>query len=370
MKQSTTDGQQVHPLKLKRAFETFVNGEPVEPEYIIKSLLTQGTFSILGAKPKVGKSSYSRYEAVCVAKGIPMLGRETTRGEVLLISLEDSQRHVDNHLHALGYDRDHDEEIYIVNELPVTIDASIAAIEETIKQKPNIRLVIVDTLAKLLRVDDMDDFPKVMQHVEKVSKLARKYPHLHIQGTVHCKKAVTDSPFDALLGSTALRAEASTNIVLYEEGLERVIAAEAREGIDIDATLIHAQMVISAGTQLVQDYHFGKGLREHRTDNRQSKEQKTKESLSERIVAYLSNRPHEEATYKLLLEDVEGKKESKIEAVEALITQGRIKVTGVKGSKDPVNAYTLHLDRNWEVNAASQLIHRFSPGAGSDEVIQ
>jgi RecA-family ATPase len=56
---------------------------------VIEGLLTQGGFSILAGKPKLGKSSLSRYEAVCVAKGQPFLGRDTTKGDVLLISLEE-----------------------------------------------------------------------------------------------------------------------------------------------------------------------------------------------------------------------------------------------------------------------------------------
>jgi hypothetical protein len=69
---------------------------------------------------------------------------------------------------------------------------------------PDVRLVIVDTLAKLLRVGDMNDYMKVMNEVEKIHNLARTFPRLHVQGLVHCKKVQTDDPFDSLLGSTAL----------------------------------------------------------------------------------------------------------------------------------------------------------------------
>jgi hypothetical protein len=91
-------------LQLIPPFSSFSKGKPVPIPFVIDGLLPQGGFSVLGAKPKQGKSSLSRFEAVCVSQGKPFLGRDTVQGEVILISLEDQRQHVDNCLHALGYD--------------------------------------------------------------------------------------------------------------------------------------------------------------------------------------------------------------------------------------------------------------------------
>src|SRR6516225_1736690 len=91
-------------LEIRQPFSTFTDGRPTPIPFIIDGLLPKAAFSVLGAKPKHGKSSMARIEAVAVAKGEPFLDRETERGETLLCSLEDSPQHVDNHLHLLGYD--------------------------------------------------------------------------------------------------------------------------------------------------------------------------------------------------------------------------------------------------------------------------
>jgi RecA-family ATPase len=77
-------------------FKTFHNGQPKAIPYVIDGLLTQGGLSALGGKSKYGKSSLTRYEAVCIAKGVPFLGRDTVQGDVILINLEDPLNHVDN----------------------------------------------------------------------------------------------------------------------------------------------------------------------------------------------------------------------------------------------------------------------------------
>jgi len=91
-------------LEIHQPYSTFTDGKPTVIPYVIDGLLPKAAFSVIGAKPKHGKSSFARIEAVAVAKGQTFLDRPTTQGEVLLCSLEDSPQHVDNHLQLLGYD--------------------------------------------------------------------------------------------------------------------------------------------------------------------------------------------------------------------------------------------------------------------------
>jgi RecA-family ATPase len=95
-----TETQQPHKPKFKlqliKPYSTFSDDGPTRIPYCIDGLLPEGGFSVLAAKPKSGKSSTSRCEAVAVSKGMPFLGRDTVRGETLLISMEDPLIHVDN----------------------------------------------------------------------------------------------------------------------------------------------------------------------------------------------------------------------------------------------------------------------------------
>jgi hypothetical protein len=331
-------------LQLIPPFSSFSEGKPVPIPYTIDGLLPQGGFSVLGAKPKQGKSSLSRFEAVCVTKGAPFLGRDTVQGEVILISLEDQRHHVDNCLHALGYDPAADAAIHIVERLSPDIDKTMQALEDTLVKLPDVRLVIVDTLAKLIRISDLNEYMPMLTAVERLRNLARKFPHLHIQGICHCKKVRTDDPFDSLLGSTALRGEPDTSIALFQESGDRVIATETRMGRTIPQTVLHAQLVASAGADVVQSFSLGEGLEQRKAAQKDRTQRKRKQSYEERIVTYLSSRNNESATQMLVLEEVEGKTERLLEAIQNLAAAKVLTITGAKRS--PTDPLTLRLDRD------------------------
>lgn len=331
-------------LQLIPPFSSFSKGKPVPIPFVIDGLLPQGGFSVLGAKPKQGKSSLSRYEAVCVAQYKPFLGRDTVQGEVVLISLEDQRQHVDNCLHALGYDPANDAPIHIVEQLSPDIDKTMQAIEDTLVKLPDVRLVIVDTLAKLIRISDLNEYMPMLTAVERLRNLARKFPHLHIQGVCHCKKVKTDDPFDALLGSTALRGEPDTSIALFQEGGDRLIATETRMGRIIPHTVLNAQLVTSGGADLVQSFSLGEVFEQRKAAKKEKTQRKRKQSYEERIVTYLSSRNNEAATQMLVLEEVEGKTERLLEAIQNLAAEKVVTITGAKHS--PTDPLTLRLNRD------------------------
>jgi hypothetical protein len=281
---------------------------------------------------------------VCVAKGAPFLGRATTKGEVILLNLEDPIAHVDNCLSALGYNPTTDAPIRIVTELGPTLGANIDALGSALAKMPGVRLVLVDTLAKFIRVDDLDDYMPVMTAVEQLHKLARSFSKVHIQALAHCKKVRTDDPFDGLLGSTALRGEPDTNVAVYGEGGQRVIATETRIGRNIPPTLLKAELVESAGADVVKSFSLDAPLLEVQQQKAEKAERKRKLSHEERIVTYLSGIPTESARQEILLEEVEGKRAFKLAAVKTLTQAGVIMVTGQKQS--PANPLTLHLNRD------------------------
>ena len=45
--------------------------------------------SVFAAKPKVGKSTFARNLAMAVARGNPFLGRNTAKGPVVYLALEE-----------------------------------------------------------------------------------------------------------------------------------------------------------------------------------------------------------------------------------------------------------------------------------------
>lgn len=191
-------------LEVHKPFSTFTQGAPTLIPFVIDGLLPRAAFSVLGGKAKHGKSSMSRIEAVCVAKGIPFLDRATEQGEVLLCSLEDPRQHIDNCLTVLEYDPSRDAEIHIVDRLSHDVNQTVDAIAGLLSQHKDIKLVIFDTLAKVIRAKDIKDYSEMLELCEKLHLLARE-SGVHIQALAHCKKV---QPEDPSMASSGLRKSA------------------------------------------------------------------------------------------------------------------------------------------------------------------
>jgi hypothetical protein len=216
-------------LQFVEPFSTFNQGKPKPIPMVVQGLLPQGGFSVLGAAPKNSKSSLSRYLAVCVTKGNDFLGRGTEQGDVILASLEDPRQHTDNCLHVLGYgSSENDGRIHILEKLPPAIGETIDLLGEALTRMPEVRVLVIDTLAKALRVKDLNEYMQTLAAIEQLKNLSRQFAKLNVFSLAHCKKVRTDDPFSMLLGSTALRGEPDTNIVMYREGNQRIIQTEGR----------------------------------------------------------------------------------------------------------------------------------------------
>jgi putative DNA primase/helicase len=92
--------------KISGFYFTNLNDLYSEPEeeiaYVLDKTLPVGGFSICSAKPKVGKSTNARNLAVCVSQGIPFLGRETLKGKVLYLCLEEKKGEVIKHFRRMN----------------------------------------------------------------------------------------------------------------------------------------------------------------------------------------------------------------------------------------------------------------------------
>ena len=77
-----------------------VEGE--EMEWVLEDYLPTGSLALPAAKPKVGKSTLAYALAVKVTQGLPFLGRNTKRGGVLILALEEHSRDVRLRLKGFG----------------------------------------------------------------------------------------------------------------------------------------------------------------------------------------------------------------------------------------------------------------------------
>jgi hypothetical protein len=316
-------------LQLIKPFSTYdSDGKVQQTDFIVSGLLTAGGLSILGAKPKVGKSSLSRYLATCVSKGQPFLGRSTQRGEVLLISLEDPRSHTDNALGVLGYDSQTDAQIHIVERVSPDKQETIVAIRKTLAALSDVRLIIIDHLAPFLNIGDLSEYMPTLRGINLLRDLARDFPKVHILCLAHAKKVRTDDPFDGILGSTALRGTPETNIVLLNERGRRVIVSETRVGRAIPATILNAEMVTSAGSDVAKGFSLGEPFNQWEGEKREKAEKKQSDLYTRRVVDFLAEREGQAATQRDVIDGVVGKTERIMDAIKSLELEGIVTASG------------------------------------------
>ena len=80
--------------------ETLMDKRLPPTKFCVNTLLPQG-LCILGGSPKVGKSWLVLDLCVHVAQGTPLWGLDVTRGEVLYLCLEDSERRIQERLNTI-----------------------------------------------------------------------------------------------------------------------------------------------------------------------------------------------------------------------------------------------------------------------------
>lgn len=151
---TTKDGKvvpakKVPELKFISAKELYSAKLP-EIYYPIEGLIPEGE-TILAAPPKSGKSWMSLDMALCVAKGEKFLDFETHKADVLYCSLEDGDKFSQERLHKYcGSEDEVPENFHLIFEDWVPLDEGFMnQLEQARNAFPDLRLVIIDTLAKI-----------------------------------------------------------------------------------------------------------------------------------------------------------------------------------------------------------------------------
>jgi len=184
------------------------------------------------SKPKDGKSTLVRQLAVAVSQGKPFLGRETVQGLVMYIALEEKPSEISKHFALLGAN---DEDPIVT--LTDFRGSSLAEMRDAIVASKPV-LVIVDTLAKFLRLPKMNDYGPVNDAVRWIHDVARD-TGAHLLAVSHSKKGAAEDSIDNLLGSTAFAAAVDTLIALGRLKGNRTITTIQRYGDKLEETSLH-----------------------------------------------------------------------------------------------------------------------------------
>src|SRR5262249_32803699 len=181
---------------------------PKDPtRWILDGCLPVSGGSVVVAKPKVGKSTTIVDLCISVVRGEPFLGRVTQQCPVAYLFLDGSLPEIADVFVAFGLKES--DPIYV--HAGTAPGNSIDWLLVTIKEK-GVRLVVIDTLQKLLRFRDVNDYAEVTNKMEPLLDAARQ-GNCHIMMLHHAGKGSQDD-LDAAVGSTAIRGLCYTYIFL------------------------------------------------------------------------------------------------------------------------------------------------------------
>lgn len=127
-----------------------------ELNFIVEDVLPYGLSSLAG-RPKVGKSWLALQIAYAVSVGGDVLGKSATRGRVLYLSLEDSERRIQSRMAKQRWDFSLDPYVDFETTWPKFTDKrSIGALFEKI-EKDGITLTVIDTISRVLPHGNNDE---------------------------------------------------------------------------------------------------------------------------------------------------------------------------------------------------------------------
>src|SRR5262245_30168325 len=200
--------------------------EPLEEvTWVLDEYLPAGGLVLLAGKPKEGKTTLSYEMAVNVARGGPFLGRQTRKGAVLILALEEHRRDVKMRLHNLGGSELGNIYVHLG---PLNLSATGLHSITDFAGHNNVQLILVDTLSALWDIQNENDTAEVTQAVKPLLQLARDSGACVL--LIHHARKSEGQYGDEIRGSGALFALVDVALIMkrHEVQTQRSLHAQSR----------------------------------------------------------------------------------------------------------------------------------------------
>ena len=183
------------------------------------TLPADGT-SVLAARPKVGKTTLALSLALAVAEGQPFLGRRTSAGRVLYVAFEEGRQDVRDFAKRHPSDNLFFHQGGIEPALP---DKAASAISHILTDG-HFAFCVIDTLIRLVRIKEMNDYVGVSRALAVFHDVARR-TECHIMFVQQMRKFQPTAGEEevGVLGSTALTAVVDTVLTMQRTGDTRTV---------------------------------------------------------------------------------------------------------------------------------------------------
>jgi AAA domain len=188
--------------------------------WAIPDILPEG-LTLLAGKPKLGKSWLALSVALAVAAGGVALGKQpVTQGEVLYLALEDNERRLQSRAkQLLASMTSVPNEIAFELHWPRLDQGGLQHLEEYLEMHPRVRLVVVDTWAKVTpqsHGSQRSQYESDYEALTPLKYLADMY-RVSILVVHHLRKMGADDVLDEITGSIGVTGAVDGALILKRE---------------------------------------------------------------------------------------------------------------------------------------------------------
>lgn len=190
--------------------------EPIK--YVIPGYVAEG-LTLLGGRPKLGKSWLALDFGIAVASGGRSLGVECEAGDALYLALEDNQRRLQDRLRVvlpkIKSMRPDMSRLCLLTEAPKINAGLIDALEAWRKAVDNPRLIIIDTLAMVRppKGRNQDSYAADYEALSPLQRYASEH-RLAVVVVTHVRKAEAEDPLEMISGTNGLTGAADSIMIL------------------------------------------------------------------------------------------------------------------------------------------------------------
>ncbi len=206
-----------------------------EPD-IVEDMISVG-LTLLGAPQKAGKTFFGLQLAEAISTGKDFLGKKVMKGSSLYLAFEDHRHKIQRRLKRMNIKEN---EHFVIEILKADHNYNLERrIQEELLENPDLKVVIVDTFAKMRRSKDRD-YDSEYAEATEYHELAFRY-NLAIIMITHVKKEIDpNNPFDAIYGSRGLPAGSDSILVMFKRNFlskNRQLAIQGKDIPDDEFTL-------------------------------------------------------------------------------------------------------------------------------------
>jgi len=219
--------------KLKiRSLREIMQTEYPPIRMLVEKLIQQGVVTILAGKAKAGKSFLVLGAAFAIAEACQNAfsspgyhGLHCERSGVLYMALEDTERRIKNRAKKMREALPIPEGIDICTQAPRLDEGIIEQLEAYLDEHPDTRLIIIDTLTKILPPPGRDGVSYLQDYlnIQGLRDLAHRRD-VAILPVMHCRKADGADIFDTIQTTMGTQGGAENLIVLQRRrGEDRAV---------------------------------------------------------------------------------------------------------------------------------------------------